>query len=106
MWLVLLVGIAAIGAAIAHLREVERARDIAIGLVVACVVVGGGLMVSLRSRVDDVLPAVDPAQREAIREQGYAESLRPIELAVGLAVVAGALVVAAETRRRDDARTK
>lgn len=99
MWLVLFVGVAAIGAALAHLRQVERTRDLAIGLLVACVVVGGGFMVYLRGRVDDALMAVDPSQAEAIREQGYAESLRPLELAIGLAVIGGAIVAAAEARR-------
>lgn len=99
MWLVLLLGIVAIGAAAAHLAQREGTRDVAIGLLVACVVVGGGFMVYMRGRVDDALMAVDPSLAEAIREQGYAESLRPLQLAIGLAVIGGALVAAAEARR-------
>jgi hypothetical protein len=99
MWLVLFVGVATIGVSITYAKGNRELRNVAWGLVVACVLVGAGLMLYNRGRVEEVIGMVELEMRDRIREAGYEEASRPLQLG-GIFALLGALIAGyAESRR-------
>jgi len=100
MYVVLLFGLMGVAAAAVYAARQERMRWPAWGLAAACVVAGALFMMQGRSRTDEAIAAVDPQTQEMIREAGYRESQRPLQLGLGLGVLVAVLAAAGEVKRR------
>ena len=76
---------------IEHLNEI-RAEN-------GCVVLGAGLMIHSRDRIEDVIVNVDPSLAEELRSVGYREASRPLQLGAVFAVLGAAIAGLAEAKR-------
>ncbi len=101
MYLLLLLGLALVTVAIVSCvsrdEKLRVATMIGFGVVILA---GAALTVHGRSITDAAIVSVSPDVRERIREQGYAESNRPIELAGVLCVCGLVPFLIGEARRR------
>jgi hypothetical protein len=100
MYVLVVLGLAGVVVAGLYASGQEKMRWPAWIIAAACVLAGAGFMLQGRSLTDDAIAAVDPQQQEMIREAGYREAARPLQLGIGLAVLVGAIAAAGEVKRK------
>ncbi len=94
MYPVLLCGFAAVGLGLLAALVKQRVLvGLSVAALVLCGLFGVGGTLNGRRNVRAAVALADPASRTLILEQGDAESLRPTQLAAGLAVLAFPLLV-------------
>jgi hypothetical protein len=101
MWVLLLLGMGTIPAAIAYAMIGEPRLRVVVGALLGVILLAGmGFRWRGRQNTEAAVVAIDPEMRARILEQGYLESSRPMTFAIGL-VVAGLVPFGiGELRRR------
>lgn len=100
MWVILLFLLPLVGFAVVHAALAARWSAIAVfalvGVLFAVGIVGRTIG---RSRTDEAIASVDADMADRLREVGYAESSRPIDLALLGACLVAVPIAVGETRR-------
>ncbi len=105
MWLILLLGLGALGAGILHATVASKST-----LVVGATFIVGTVLAGMlgwatgRSAVDAALAVADPSIADELRRVGYEEASHPGQFGLGMIALPAILLVLGESRRQKPKR--
>jgi len=99
MYPIALLGLMAVGLGAVGLATPSKSAAVgALACAAIVTLLGVGGMMWGRMKVDEALAMVNPEDAEAIRVQGYKESMRPLQLAAGFVALGAVLGLAGFAR--------